>query len=419
MKKKIQLAFKHPIISGSIIIFLGATLASFFSFLFNLFMTRNLSVVDYGVLASLLSLTTFFGLVGGAFVPTIVNFAGGYFAKKEYNKAFGLFRKLSFFSFFLGFIIFINFLLFQKQIGSFFNIQEQSLIPLIGLMILLGYMSIVNTAFLQAKLAFSFLSFNSFMSGFLKLLFGIIFIFLGFRVAGALWANTLSGIIPYLVTFLALKFLFSSKVDSAVEIKKVISYGAPAAVSLVSLSSFVTTDIILVKHFFTPELAGIYAGISLIARIIFFFSAPVGTVMFSLIVQKHTRKENYNGDFLLSLFLVLVPSLCLSLIYFIFPQFILSVSTKSEYVKGASMLGIFSIFSTLYALLYLFTNFYLSVKKTMIFLPLAFGAVAQAVLIWFFHSSFFQVILISIGITGLLVIALFLHYFKSYLKQNS
>ncbi|RJQ25248.1 hypothetical protein C4577_06115, partial [Candidatus Parcubacteria bacterium] len=397
MRKKVQLMVKHPLISGSIIVFVGSTLGSFFNFLFNLFMTRNLSVADYGALAGLLSLTTVFGLIGGAFAPTIVTFAGGYFAKKEYDKAKSLFYKLSLLSFLLGFIIFINFILFKKQIGIFFNISEVSLIPLIGLMILLGYMTIVNTAFLQAKLAFSFLSISNFMSATLKLVFGVVFILFGFKLAGAIWANAFSGIIPYLLMFLPLKFLLSFKGSSVVEIKRIILYGAPVAVSLISLTSLITTDIILVKHFFSPEDAGIYAGISLIAKIIFYFSAPVGTVMFPLLVRKHTRKENSNGYFLLSLLLVLIPSLCLSVVYFIIPEFILTTSTKLEYVKGASLLGVFSVLSVLYSILYLFTNFYLSIKKTTIFLPLGLGAIAQASLIWFFHNSFFQIIIISIS----------------------
>ena len=53
--------------------------------------------------------------------------------------------------------------------------------------------------------------------------------------------------------------------------------------------------LILVKHFFSPHDAGIYAGLSLIGRVIFFFSAPIASVMFPVIVQKYARKENYEN----------------------------------------------------------------------------------------------------------------------------
>ena len=41
----------HPIILGSSIIFLGSIFGNFFNFLFNLFISRNLSIEDYGVVA--------------------------------------------------------------------------------------------------------------------------------------------------------------------------------------------------------------------------------------------------------------------------------------------------------------------------------------------------------------------------------
>lgn len=417
MKKKIELLIKHPIISGSIILFLGSTISSLLNFLFNLYMSKSLSVADYGTLAGLLSISTLFGLLGGAFIPTIVTFAGGYFARGEYDRARGLFYRLMLFFFFIGFAIFISFIFFRGQIGAFFNVKDISLIILIGFTTFIGYVTLINNFFLQAKLSFFFLSINNLFSTILKLLFGVTFIVLGFRVGGAIWAYILSGLIPYFATFIPLRFLLSFKNAPATDIRKIITFGAPAAISLFSLTSFVTTDIILVKHFFSPTDAGIYAGISLIARIIFFFSAPIGTVMFPHIVQKYARKESYHNDFLLSLFLVFLPSLILIFFYFIIPELILTISTKQDYVKGAPMLGFFSIFSTLYALLYIFTNFYLSIKKTIISLPLAVAAILQIVLIWFFHGSFFQVIFISVSVLSLLLIVFLLYYLKLYVKE--
>jgi len=417
MRKKIKRIIDHPLISGSIIIFLGSISTSFLNFTFNLYMTRNLSISDYGALASLFSLMTLFGLISGAFLPTIVTFAGGYFAKKEYDNVRGLFYKIGSISFFIGFSVFIGFFLFSSVIGAFFRIREVYLIPLAGFMVLLGYMSLINTALLQAKLAFTFLSFMNFLSGILRLALGIIFVLSGFKIAGALWASALSGFVSYLVTFIPLRFILSFRTRAPqIEVGKIVAYGTPAAISLLCLTSFVTIDIMLVKHFFDSESAGVYAGVSLIGRIVFFLTAPIGMVMFPLIVQRRAKQENYHKDFILALLLVLIPSLVLTTAYFLIPEFILELATRSDYVQGASLLGIFGIFSTLYALLYLFTNFYLSIRETKIFLPIAIGAVSQALLIWFFHNSFQQIITISIGVTSLLLMVLLLYYWQLYEK---
>lgn len=420
MKKRIKQAVNHPLISGSIVVFLGSSSASFLHFLFNLYMSRNLSVSDYGALASLLSLTTLFGLLGGAFLPTIVTFTGGYFANKEYDNVRGLFYKIGTFSTILGSLIFVFFSIFASTIGNFFHIKEVSLIPLVGFVTLLSYLNLINTALLQAKLDFAFLSFINLLSGIIRLVSGIFLISLGLKIVGALWAHMLSGLIPYLVTFVPLKFLLSTHIRVPhIEVKKIVAYGAPAAISLFCLTSFITTDIILVKHFFNPESAGIYAGVSLIGRIIFFLTAPIGIVMFPLVVKKHTQNLNYHLDFMLAMLLVFVPSLILIGIYFVFPELILKFSTREEYINGAPLLGMFGIFSTLYALLYLLTNFFLSIKKTNVFIPIAFGALLQIILIWFFHSTFGVIIMISIGITGLLLVMLLLYYWKIHEKTTT
>ena len=83
MKERIKQVANNPLISGSAVIFFGTLFANFLNFLFNFYMTRNLTVSDYGVLSSLVSVIMLFSLVSDSFVPTTVHFAGGFFAKNE------------------------------------------------------------------------------------------------------------------------------------------------------------------------------------------------------------------------------------------------------------------------------------------------------------------------------------------------
>lgn len=413
MRKRIKQIVAHPLISGSIVIFLGANFSSLLNFAFNIYMTRNLSISDYGALASLISLISLFGLAGGAFIPTIVTFAGDYFAKKEYDYVRGLCYKVGSVAFFIGFSVLVSFFLLSNIIGKFFHIRETYLIPLAGFITLLGYMNLINIALLRAKLAFPFLSLMNILASALRLGLGMTFVLSGFKVAGALWSYALSELIAYLVTFIPLRFILSFRAKTPqIEVGKIIAYGMPAAISSFGLTSLFTIDIILVKHFFDSEMAGIYAGVSLIGKIVFFLTGPIVTVMFPLIVQRRAKQENYNKDFILALFFVIFPSLILTTAYFLIPEFILELATRSDYVQGASLLGLFGIFFTLYGLLYLFTNFYLSIRETKIFLPISIAALSQAILIWFFHSTFVQIIMISIVVTSLLLVVLLLYYWQ-------
>lgn len=421
MRKKINQIIKHPLISGSIIMFIGSSMISFLNFIFNLFMSRNLSVSDYGILASLISLITLSTLPAGSFIPLVVNFAASYFAKNDLAMVRGLFLKIMKPLFFLGILVFVVFLFFAQKIGQFFNIHNDSLIIMAGLIAFLSFISVVNMPLLQAKLAFAFIVLLNFVSSFSKLFLGIAAVFFGFSIGGVMWALFLSSLIPYLLSFFPLKFLFQKRtVTPQVSNREIISFGLPAAVIMLGLTSFITTDIILVKHFFNPVNAGIYAGLSLIGRVIFFFSAPIGTVMFPLITQRHTRKENYHNLFKLSLLLVFLASVCLTVFYFFCPEFIIGFFLKKqEYLSAANLLGFFGIFISLYSVTTIVVNFYLSIRETKIVIPIIIFAVLQGFLIWLYHNTFLQIIMISLGTISLLLIALLLYYWRLYEKRTT
>lgn len=416
MKKHISQFVAHPLVAGSTIIFIGALFSNFFNFLFNLFMSRNLSVADYGILASLVSLITLCALASESFVPTIVSFAGSYFAKGEIRMVKALFIKFGKFSFSLGILVLVIFIIFSSQIGIFFKINDKSLIILVGLIVFSGFIGVVNRALLQAKLLFKYMAMIGLLGSFIKLAVGVILVFVGFKVLGGILAFFISFFIPYLLTFIPLKFIFAKNGDnSKINLTHLFRYGGPAALTLCGLTLFITTDIVLTKHFFDPKSAGIYAGLSLVGRIIFFLTGPIGSVMFPLIVQKHAKEEDFHNTFRLSLLLVFTPSVLMTIFYFLFPQFTIRFFLKNEeYLLAAPLLGFFGIFITEFALLSILANFYLSIKKTKVFIPVILFATIQATLIWFYHRDFSQIITISIIATGLPLAMLLLYYWRLY-----
>jgi len=412
MKQRVKHLIKHPLIYGSSIVVTGGLLANFFNFLFNLFMSRSLSLPDYGTLASIISLITFPSLLVTAVNPVIVRFAGDYFAKNDQMHLRGLYNKFFKFLLIVGVIIFFLFLIFLNDIAQFFHITNYLILILAGVIIFISFISAINGSFIQAKLAFGFQVISSLTVAILKLGLGVIFILFGYSVSGAVGAMVVSGIGGYLVSFFPLRFIFSNKTKSPkIGTKELFRYGVPSALALFGLISFISSDIILVKHFFSASQAGQYAGLSLIGRIIFFVSSPVGSVMFPIIVQKHTKGDNFSNTFKMAVALVFIPSILLTLFYFFFPTFsVLFFLKRKEYLSIAPLLSVFGLYITFYNILYLFVNFYLSIKKTKIYLPILIGAILQIVLIILYHSAFIQVIMISFSIVLLLVVGFLLYY---------
>ncbi len=408
---------KHELVNGSIYIFLGSIIANIFNLFFSLFMSRNLTVENFGVLTSAVSLVMLMVIPVGSIIPTIVSFAGSHFAKEDHGSVKALFFKIIKPLLVISFIVFFCFIVFAGYIGDFFKITDQSLIVIVGIIVAFAYIGTVGSGLLQARLAFKYISFSNLIGAISKFVIGVGLVLLGLGVNGAMWAVFISGLIPSILGFIYLKFVFISRINKASKInfKTIISYGVPSSLATLGLTSLISTDILLVKHFFDPLQAGVYAGLSLVGKVIFFFTAPIGSVMFPLIVKKHANSESYNNIFKMAIVMVLIPSVFISIFYFLYPDLSISFIIKNVAYKSVSgLLGLFGVFITIYSLITLFVYYFLSIKKTNVYIPVIIAALSQLLLIIFYHGSLFMVVAISLLVALILFATLVIYYIKIY-----
>lgn len=416
LKSLIIQTIRHELISGSFYVFIGVTASSFFAFLLNIYIARNLSYSDYGIFASIMSLITLLAIPSASISAVIVRFATLFFSKNEDAKAGAFyiksFKYLLIFNFFLS----IAFIAFFPLISDFLKINDPGLIILAIISVALFYMATLNVAFLQSLLKFKLLGLLYSFAGIGKLFGGVILIIMGLKVYGALLATFIFSLIDYVFSFFPLKKVISKAgKDVSISRREFTYYAIPASIAIFSLSSFISTDVILVKHFFSASEAGFYGGLSLIGKVVFYFTGPIPIAMFPLIVKRHTNQENFNNLFYIALIIVLIPSVLITIFYFVFPEFTIKLFLGREgYISVAPYLGLFGILLTIYSINNVFVNFFLSIKKTLVSLIVLFFALLQIVLIYIYHSNFYQIIYVSVISSVLLLGFLMLYYLKLY-----
>ncbi|MBI2031258.1 MAG: oligosaccharide flippase family protein [Candidatus Levybacteria bacterium] len=412
---------KHELITGSFYIFTGSLIANIFAFLFNLLLARNLNTVDYGAYASLLSLFILIGIPAQSITTVIIKFAADYFTKNKIDEAKVLYSRLLKLSIIFSIFIFLGFVLFSISIKEFLNLDNIWYVILTGFIVSINYLGIVNNAYLQSLLKFSFISFTQIAGGALKIAIGGLLVFLGFKVFAALWAIVLAFLLPLFFTFIPLRFLINKKktMDIKFPTKEIIIYALPTTITILSLNSLTSIDIILVKHFFHAHDAGLYAGLSLAGKVIFYFTSPIVSVMFPLLIKRHNLGKDYNSLFYLALILVAIPSIVIMLFYFLFPLLTINFFLGGrEYVEISPYLGIYGLFIVVFSLLNVCANFFLSLKKTNVFIIIGLGVLSQIILISAFHRTFFQVIGVSLIASSVIFIILLAYYFKEYGNFN-
>ena len=413
---------KHELISGTFYIFIGSMVANFLAFVLNLFLARSLSYADYAIFASLLSVITLVSIPASSINTIIVKFVTPYFIKKDNEKikALYLFFFKLIFSFSLLLILF--FVVFANPFKNYLHIDNVWYPIVTGFSVSILFLSNLNTAFLQSLLKFRFISFVVAFGGVVKLIFGIALVVLGYKAFAGIWSIFFMTFGMFIFAYFPLvKILKEKSTNKKIEldIKQIFSYALPAFVTILFLTSFTSTDVILVKHFFSPQLAGFYAGLSLIGKVIFYFTFPIPLVMFPLLVKRHASGAKFVNLFYVALILVLVPSISITAFYFIRPNFVINLFLGGrDYLYISKYLGFFGLYLTVFSLVNVCVSFFLSLNKTNISFLVVGAAIIQIILINIYHSDFYHIIGVSLFVSILLLISLLFLFIKDYGSFN-
>jgi O-antigen/teichoic acid export membrane protein len=189
--------------------------------------------------------------------------------------------------------------------------------------------------------------------------------------------------------------------------------GVQAIVFFVGQVVINNVDIILVKHFFDSELAGLYAAVALVGRLLYFASWQVVSAMFP--VSAAAGEEETGKKRVLGVPLVIVSLMCIGfiLVLGIFPGFVMHIVFGEGFHSAESLLSLYAISTGLYALAMVLITYEMSRKIANTgWLQLVFsGAIVLA--IYMYHSDLRQVIMVQIWLKVLMLILVSLPFLRS------
>ena len=384
----------------------GSNLANFIAYVYHLVIGRMLGPELYGELAAVVSLIGLFAVSFGFFGLVIVKFVSSG-NTNERKMLFSWFTtRSSQIAIFVG--IFVTAI--SPFIAGFLKIGL-SVAVLLGPIITVFLLSFIYSSFLQGLLRFGRVVVVSNISMAGRLALGILFVALGFSVFGAIFGLFISAALGLWLNRYFLKdYKVSKDSGSRAFGKKILAYAGPIFLVSLSTNSLYSTDVILVKHFFEAQSAGIYAALSTLGKIIFFGTAPVGAVMFPLVSQRQSQGKDYKKIFLLSLLFTLGISLLVLLIYWLAPELSLKILYGDKFLEASPYLVWIGLFMAIFSSGSLIAGFYLSKGDTRIWTLVVLAALGQALGIWFFHSSIFQVITVNIISASFLLVSLLIYF---------
>jgi O-antigen/teichoic acid export membrane protein len=168
----------------------------------------------------------------------------------------------------------------------------------------------------------------------IKLGFAILLTYFGFKVYGAITGIVLGGIVSIIILIFTINPIIKEKaVYENFKIRTRENMNIFLAMALIVV--FYSLDIILVKFFFSAEIAGEYGAVSTIAKIGLFGTMAVGNAMFPISSERFEKKESSKSIFMKSLGLVSIIGLIFVILVFLFPEQIVNLFYGEKYVALA------------------------------------------------------------------------------------
>lgn len=405
--------WKDNFFRNSSIFFVGAFFASACNYLYQFLTARMLSVEDYGELQSVLAIFAITSILTSAIAVVLTKYAAGFKAQGGLDKIHYLFSFYTRRILVLEIIFFAFFALLSGAVAEFLNLTSVLPLIILGTTFLFTFPNSVNIGILQGLQKFKELSAISIVAVIIKVLSAVLLIKIGFGAVGAIAALVLADATAYLISLYPLKFLLARKKEP-IEIKGIFKYSLPVILTLFFTIWLYNFDIILVKHFFPPHLAGEYGALATLGHIIFFITGPITSVMFSMAAHAHSNHAGSAKVFQKALWLVCFIGLAVLLSYFIMPGIIIKILIGSKFLVISKYLGWFGLSMFFYSLAGLFSQYFLCIGKTKCVYLMGIGIPLQAILIFAFHTSLWQIIAIMNGVMLAILLPLIFYYFKAY-----
>jgi len=175
-------------------------------------------------------------------------------------------------------------------------------------------------------------------------------------------------------------------------------------------------DVMMVKKFFSPDEVGLYASLSLLAKIIFYLTLPVSTVAYTFFTSRDSKKDSLKILITTSL-LVMVAGASILACYYFLPNLVVTLVFGSKFLDIAPLAYLAGIYGIGYSLSYLYVQFLISVNDSSSLLSL-WVLMGQAVALCFFHQSFGQVMTIGIMTSVLLAVFSLFAIFRHYVEKK-
>lgn len=399
---------KHSrLLGGSLIMLMGTGLVSALNFGFNVAVARMLGPAAFGQAAAAVTLL----MLVSAITLSFQLVAAKFIAKNDTPAArAAVYSALLRRSWKVGLMLGAGLVFASGAIASYLNLPSASMVVLLAFGIAFYVPLGAKRGGLQGVCSFGLLSWNFILEAGIKFAAALFLVTRGFGINGAVAAISLSVVLAYFVPRVPQELRSDPESGTPASFRE----GIQAIVFFVGQVVINNIDILLVKHFFPSDMAGLYAAVALVGRVVYLASWSVVSAMFPISAGSD-QKENNSAMLVFPLLLVLGISMGAILLLGLFPDTVLQFVFGFRAVAGLdSLMSLYAAATGAYALSVVLITFEMSRRIANTgWLQLLFSGLI-VVGICFFHNTLRQVVEVQLVLMVIMLAVVSTPFFRRF-----
>lgn len=397
---------RSPLLTGSVLLFVSATLVNAGNYLFNLLMGRWFGPAGFADISLVVTLFLVMSFITAGLQTPAARFGALYAADHDWQGLANVRRWAKQRAAWLAGGLMVLLILGSGLWTQFFGAASSWMFVIFGIFIPFYILQGVDRGVLQGRTRFGWLAVTYQVEMWSRLILSLGLAMLGFGVNGVVLGIGLSFVAAWFVAQRVGKDLPPAQRLATEVGKEIMLFTGPVLVAQLGQILINNSDILIVRRFFVAEEAGAYAALALIGRMVFFATWSIVTAMFPIVAQRFRRGEAHRPLFYLSLGIVLSGSLLIVTVTALFPTQIVHLLFGDAYLTIAPLLWVYAVATMFYALANVVINYRLSIGSTGgTYLAIAAGA-AQVTTLWLWHATLAQVVWIQVGLMAALFVVL-------------
>lgn len=408
---------KNLFTDGSLL-FLSTLIVNIGNYAINLLLGRWMGPEDFSEVSLLVTILLIVSFLALGFQLTAAKFTATFELPAESNSLVELVKWLNKYGLVLGGVLFIFTVSTAFFLKDFF--QTTSYLPFIifGFGLPVYLLMSINRGLLQGLLNYKRLALTYQTEMWVRLAVTLTLVYFGYRVNGVAWGLTLSLIATWLISRTKTASSESNK-ESRLATSEIRSFLYMILVYECSQILINNSDILLVKHYFPPYEAGLYAALALIGRIVYFGTWTVVTLLFPLVIKLEKEGKSHTKYFIGGLGVVAFIATGIVLFSYYFPTEMVGILFGDAYQTVAPLLWKYSLATALFALSNVFVYYHLSLDRRLPVALTIIGGLAQIASISLYHADFEEVINIQIVLMIVLLASMLIfHLSHLYVRKG-